>query len=80
MIRSMLSVVISGLCLGLGLQTARVQNKNYNLGSELDEIKRGCDLLEAGAEALSYEIDRRLAEIDLEGNKTPSTSTTQVEE
>ena len=80
MIRALLSVAICGLCVGLGLETARVQSENYAGGDRLDDIKRRCDLLEAGAEGLRFRIDKRLAEIDLEDLQITEELTTTVEQ
>ena len=77
MIRALLSVTICGLCVGLGLETARVQSENYACADRLDETKRRCDLLEAGADGLRFEIDTRLSEInfdDLQFGVEPKTT------
>jgi len=76
MIRALLSIAISGACLGLGLETARVQSENCACGARLDELKRRCDLLEAGAEGLRFRIDARLAQIQFdELNREPTPGT-----
>ncbi|MFT7486531.1 MAG: hypothetical protein ACI9F9_002386 [Candidatus Paceibacteria bacterium] len=63
MTRTALSVLICILCVGMGLETARMQSDNYARAAVLDNTKRKCDLLEAGAENLRYGIDSRLAEL-----------------
>ncbi len=70
MIRIVLSLTLSGMCLGLGLESARLQSANYAKANELDELKRRCDLIEAGNEALRYRINRRLVEIELESRSS----------
>ncbi len=66
MIRILLSLSLSGMCLGLGLESARLQSANYAKANDLDELKRRCDLIEAGNEALRFRINQRLVEIDCE--------------
>lgn len=64
MIRALLSVGLCAGCLTLGLMTAFQQAENHARGARLDELKRRCDLIEAGNEALRYRIRRRRAELD----------------
>ncbi len=66
MTRALLSILLCGLCAGLGLETARIQSQNHALAAALDLKKRKCDLLEAGNEKWRYAIDVRLAEICFE--------------
>jgi len=62
--RALLSLFLSGLCLALGLFTVRTQAENHARAAWLDEIKRQCDLLEAGSERVDYQI--RVLQGDLE--------------
>ena len=64
MTRALLSLSIGVLCLGMGLVSAHVQAENHARAARLDEMKRHCDLVEAGNERLRYEIQLRLAEIE----------------
>lgn len=64
MIRALLSTVICALCVGLGLASAQVQARNHERAAHLDELKRRCDLVEAGNENLRYRIRVRLAEFE----------------
>ena len=57
MTRALLSILLSGLCLALGLFTVRTQAENHARAARLDEIKRQCDLLEAGNERVEYQIE-----------------------
>jgi hypothetical protein len=66
MIRAVLSVMLCGACLGVGLFTSNLQAENYQAASELDRIKRKCDLLEASCERTQYEINVRLREVEHE--------------
>lgn len=66
MIRALLSIAICILCLGLGLASAEVQAENHDRGARLDELKRRCDLIEAGNEILRYRIQLRFAELERE--------------
>ncbi|MCB9914251.1 MAG: hypothetical protein H6828_03755 [Planctomycetes bacterium] len=60
MTRTLLSLMLCGLCLAVGLYTAQVQAQNYAKGAELDAIKSRCDLLEATSERSQYELGLRL--------------------
>jgi len=62
--RALLSTVICALCVGLGLASAQVQARNHERAARLDELKRRCDLVEAGNETLRFHIRVRLAEIE----------------
>lgn len=64
MTRALLSILLSGLCLGLGLFTVRTQADNHARAARLDEIKRKCDLLEAGNERMDYQIRVLLGDIE----------------
>ena len=64
MTRALLSISICVLCVGLGLASARAQAQNHSRAASLDELKRRCDLIEAGNEALRYRIQMRHAEIE----------------
>ncbi len=66
MIRAALSVLLCGLCLGVGLFTANLQAENYALGARLDAAKRTCDLLEASSERLQYDINVCLRKVERE--------------
>lgn len=74
MIRALLSLLICGLCGAIGLATAFTQSENYARAARLDELKRKCDLVEAGNESLRYEIRLRLAELDREAERLESMS------
>ena len=80
MIRILLSVSLCGLSLGLGLESARLQSENYARGERLDDLKRRCDLLEAGNEGLRFRIERRLAEIELEALRAETQGTLPLEQ
>jgi len=60
MTRALLSILVCGLCLGLGLVSVHLQSENYARAARLDEIKRRCDLIEAGNESLRFKINSRL--------------------
>lgn len=64
MTRSLLSFLLCGGCLALGLMASFQQAENLTRAAHLDDLKRRCDLLEAGNEALGYSIRRRLAELE----------------
>jgi hypothetical protein len=80
MTRIILSLTLSGMCLGLGLESARLQSANYAKANQLDELKRRCDLSEAGNEALRYRINRRLVEIELESRASEEDGTSPFEQ
>lgn len=80
MIRILLSLSLCGLCLGLGLESARLQSANYAKANELDELKRRCDLIEAGNEALRFRIHQRLVEIECETPGIPGAEATSFEQ
>ena len=64
MTRAILSLLLCGLCLAVGLYTAEVQAHNLAKGVELDRIKRECDLLEATSERAQFEVNRRLRHLE----------------
>jgi hypothetical protein len=70
MTRALLSVLLCGLTLGLGLESARLQSENYAKGEALDAQKRRCDLIEAGNEGLLFQIEQRLFQIEREEDNT----------
>lgn len=71
MTRAILSVLLCGLTLGLGLESARLQSENYAKAERLDALKRRCDLIEAGNEGLRFRIEQRLVEIECGGDAVP---------
>jgi len=80
MIRALLSLLICSLCGAIGLATAFTQSGNYDRAARLDELKRKCDLVEAGNESLRYEIRLRMAELDREVEQPESMSDGVVNE
>ena len=74
MTRALLSLLVCGLCGAVGLATAFTQSDNYARAARLDELKRKCDLVEAGNESLRYQIRLRLAELDREVERPESMS------
>lgn len=64
MTRVVLSLLLSGLCLAVGLYSAELQAQNLERGVELDARKRDCDLLEATSERTQFELNRRLRELE----------------
>jgi hypothetical protein len=79
MTRALLSIALCAGCLALGLLTSFQQAENHARAARLDEVKRRCDLLEAGNEALRYRIRRRRAELDRAEGAPRSQSTEGAE-
>jgi hypothetical protein len=75
-IRTILSVVLSGACLAVGLWTTQIRAENHARAAHLDWIKRRCDLIEASNEGIEYSIsiergklERRVQSVSTENSR-----------
>ena len=66
MTRTLLTLFVSGVGLGVGVVSAALQCENHVRARELDRVQRQSDLVRAGNGALRTEIVARLFQLEQE--------------